>query len=337
LERYIAIDNVCAWPNLTALPDGTLAATIYNRPIHGRWQGDVEVWVSTDDGRLWEKRGTAAPGQPPGNRMNVAAGCAANGDLLVIASGWTPVLEPGTDDPDFDFLTRDCLKARVCRSADGGRTWERADTVPLPNETDRWSIPFGDIVEGPDGLVASCYSGSAHETHHTAWMMRSNDDGRTWGDASIIAADDFNETDILHLGAGRWLAACRTHKDAHVQLFASDDDGRSWQDNGPLTLPAQCPSHLTRLADGRILFTFGIRNLGLRAVGVRFSDDEGGNWSAPRVLLSYEGATDGGYPSSSQLEDGTIVTVFYANRIPGHGRYHMGVARWQEAEAWTVS
>ena len=25
MERYIAIDNVCAWPNLTALPDGTLA------------------------------------------------------------------------------------------------------------------------------------------------------------------------------------------------------------------------------------------------------------------------------------------------------------------------
>jgi len=38
MERYIAIDNVCAWPNLTALPDGTLAAAIYNRPIHGRWQ-----------------------------------------------------------------------------------------------------------------------------------------------------------------------------------------------------------------------------------------------------------------------------------------------------------
>jgi len=26
MERYIAIDNVCAWPNLTVLPDGTLAA-----------------------------------------------------------------------------------------------------------------------------------------------------------------------------------------------------------------------------------------------------------------------------------------------------------------------
>ena len=61
-------------------------------------------------------------------------------------------------------------------------------------------------------------------------------------------------------------------------------------------------------------------------------DDEGDSWSAPRLLLSYEGATDGGYPSSSQREDGTIVTVYYSNRIPNHHRYHMGVVRWQAAE-----
>ena len=72
MERYIAIDNVCAWPNLTVLPDGTLTVTIYNRPVHGRWYGDVEVWASTDEGRQWQKRGSAAPGEPPGNRMNVA-------------------------------------------------------------------------------------------------------------------------------------------------------------------------------------------------------------------------------------------------------------------------
>ena len=148
MERYIAIDNVCAWPNLTVLPDDTLAVAIYNQPTHGHWRGDVEVWVSTDDGRLWEKRGAAARGEPPGNRMDVSAGCAANGDLIVISSGWSPVLEPGTYEPDFEFHGRKILDARVCRSTDGGRTWERADTVPLPDEADSWCIPFGDIVEG---------------------------------------------------------------------------------------------------------------------------------------------------------------------------------------------
>ena len=28
VERYVAIGNVCAWPNLTQLRDGTIVATI---------------------------------------------------------------------------------------------------------------------------------------------------------------------------------------------------------------------------------------------------------------------------------------------------------------------
>jgi hypothetical protein len=36
VKRYVAIDNVCAWPNLTLLKDGTIIATIFNQPSHGR-------------------------------------------------------------------------------------------------------------------------------------------------------------------------------------------------------------------------------------------------------------------------------------------------------------
>lgn len=36
MERYVAIDGVCAWPNLTSLPSGELVATVFNQPCHGR-------------------------------------------------------------------------------------------------------------------------------------------------------------------------------------------------------------------------------------------------------------------------------------------------------------
>lgn len=327
-ERYVAIDNVCAWPNVTTLDDGTLAVAIYNRPVHGRWHGDVEVWGS-QDGRLWGQRGTAAAGEPPGNRMNVAAGKAGDGHLVVIASGWTPVLPPGASQDGFEFAVRSVLPPRVCRSADGGRTWERADSVRAPRG-DEWFIPFGDVTPGPAGLAVPFYSArpATSRAANTAWFFRSSDEGRTWGDASVIAADDYNETDILHLDAGRWLAACRTLGDGHVELFASDDDGRGWERRGPLTLPRQHPPHLTRLADGRILLTFGIRNEGLYGIGARFSHDDGVTWGAPRLLVALDDASDGGYPSSAQLPDGTIATAYYANRVAAHRRYHMGVALW---------
>ena len=330
MQRIIAIDNVCAWPNMTRLDNDELVVAIYNQPVHGRWHGDVEVWGSSDGGVFWQRRGAAAPGEPPGNRMNVASGRAENGDLLVIASGWTPVMEPGREDPDFAFQQRQVLDPRVCRSGDSGRSWERADTVALPEKNQRWWIPFGDIVAGPSGLGVSFYSSPPDGKSNSAWFFRSTDDGRTWGDASLIAADDYNETDLLHLGDGRWLAACRTHADGHLALFVSDDDGRTWTDRGPLSLPGQHPAHLTRLEDGRLLLTYGLRNKGLYGVAVRFSEDEGSTWQAPRVLVDLRQDTDCGYPSSAQLDDGTIVTAYYARGIEQHQRYHMGIARWSD-------
>src|ERR1035441_6882691 len=87
-SRFIAIDNVCAWPNLNVLPDGTIIATIFNQPSHARMEGDVECWSSAD-GQFWTKRGVAAKHDPMANRMNVAAGLTHDGQLVVLASGWS--------------------------------------------------------------------------------------------------------------------------------------------------------------------------------------------------------------------------------------------------------
>jgi hypothetical protein len=190
-------------------------------------------------------------------------------------------------------------------------------------------IPFGDIQRNPDGtLGVSLFSESGPEKW-SVYFYRSRDDGRTWGEAALIAADDYSETSVLCLDQANWLAAARCQRDRHVDLFVSTDAGSSWTCRGPLTLPGQHPAHLQRLADGRLLLSYGIRNQGLYGVGVRVSDDDGCNWGPPRVLVDLENATDGGYPSSVQLRDGTLVTAYYCNHIPAHARYHMGVLRWQ--------
>src|SRR4051812_46359088 len=90
IERVLAVENVCAWPNLTLLRDGTIAAVIHNQPFHGQEEGDVECWASRD-GRKWEKRSVITQHEPHTIRMNHAAGVARNGDLVVLCSGWTDV------------------------------------------------------------------------------------------------------------------------------------------------------------------------------------------------------------------------------------------------------
>ena len=185
MERYIAVDNVCAWPNLTQLPDGAVVATIFNQPTHGGWEGDVECWASVDGGRLWSRRGVPAPHAPGENRMNVAAGLAHDGSLVVLASGWSrrnPVGEYSSPHQG------EVLPMWVCRSSDGGRTWERSGAaVPLPPGEER-IIPFGDIVQLPGDELGACIYSWSPESGNSAFFYASADDGETWAVRGVMGA-----------------------------------------------------------------------------------------------------------------------------------------------------
>ena len=317
-ERFVAIDNVCAWPNLTLMPDGSVVATIFNRPYHGLDVGDVECWASRD-GRLWEKRGSPAVHEGESNRMNVAAGLAHDGSLVVLASGWG----------GRDFREK-ILPTLVARSSDGGGSWSRSSAVQLPEGVD-FLIPFGDIVQGEGKLLAASFY---HEIPGAAnaFVLFSRDDGRSWGEAVKIAPGDYNETALLRLGPDRWLAASRSHADGHLALYVSEDEGKHWARSGLLTLPGHHPAHLLELADGRVLLTYGIREKGHHGIGYRTSRDQGRTWSRPTRILNLEETTDGGYPATVEMADGTLLTAYYSNRVPQHQRYHMGAVRWVPEE-----
>ena len=336
MERYIAVDNVCAWPNLTRMPDGDIIATIFNQPCHGRWAGDVECWASSDEGRTWTLRGVPAPHEPDTNRMNVAAGLARDGDLIVLASGWSNKAEgPALDPPSPDVTCRP-LGPWVCRSGDGGRTWTHTEAVDLP-DPDRPPIPFGNVVQCADGTLAVSLYDHLPATpdgprSNSSLLFRSRDDGHTWGERTVIGADDFNETDLLCTEGGRMLALARRLDHQHLDLFVSDDSGETWRMDQALAGPMQIPAHLLQLKDGRLVATYGIRHRGLYGVGARISEDEGRKWYGPTLLVNCEGATDGGYPASLECDDGRILTAYYANADRGHHRYHMGVAIWDIAE-----
>ena len=327
MHHYVGIDNVCAWPNLTQLADGSICATIFNQPCHGKWEGDVEVWGSTDGGTFWQRRGVAAPHEPKTNRMNVAAGVAPNGELILLASGWSnrnPVGQPSSPHEG------EVLPVWICRSADNGYTWCREGEVALSGA--RHPVPFGDILYNEDGvLYATVYGLHAECAVPEVGLLASDDNGKTWYHKATIADDgNHNETALLNVGGGRWLAVARTASDVSLDLFVSGDDGATWQFQQMLTGPMMAPAHLLRLRDGRIVLTYGIRHRGCYGVGFRFSDDGGRSWARqPRVLVNFEKATDGGYPSTVENDDGTLVTAWYANATGMHNRYHMGVTQWR--------
>ncbi len=318
ITRYIAVDNVCAWPNLTLLGDGTIAAIIHNQPSHARKEGDIDCWVSRD-GAFWEKRAQPAPNEPGTVRMNVAAGRARNGDLIVLCSGWK--FEQGR--------LAGIVPVWVTRSGDQGRSWQITKAFPGPEPGWTHFVPFGPIVSGADDrLHATCYArGLKDPKARHVWHFTSADDGRTWRRGAVIGPDH-NETSIFHAGGDRWLAAARHNATYRTILFRSDDKGASWHGGEPVTETSELNAHLLRLADGRILLTYGKRLDGHSGVLAKFSRDEGRTWSAP-VRLMHSASRDCGYPSSVQRADGRIVTAHYSQGIVNHDRYHMGVAIWE--------
>jgi Neuraminidase (sialidase) len=322
--RYVAIDNVCAWPNLATLRDGTIVATIFNKPSHGRAEGDVECWATTD-GLFWAKRGTAAPHEASANRMNVAAGVANNGDLIVLASVWTLK----KDDKGLSLV--EILAPWISRSSNGGATWKvDKESFPRAAEGRTQYIPFGDVLAGGDGaLRVACYARDLKTRQDGVWMFRSADDGKTWNVQSRIS-DANNETAIFHLGSGKWLAAARSlgKTKQRLDLFRSEDDGSTWTASEPVSGASQHPAHLTRLKDRRLLLTYGNRIKGQFGVLARLSADEGKTWSEPLTLVNDLLSGDCGYPASAQMRDGKILTAYYSNGAPAHRRYHMGVAIW---------
>jgi hypothetical protein len=64
------------------------------------------------------------------------------------------------------------------------------------------------------------------------------------------------------------------------------------------------------LKDGRLLMTYGHRRapLGNQA---RLSEDQGRTWSAAMLISNDGSSTDLGYPSTVELDDGSLLTVWY--------------------------
>ncbi len=318
-KPLVAVDNVCAWPNLTDLGNGSIVAIIFNQPSHGKVADDVDCWGSQDGGLTWQKRDTVAPHEPNTTRMHVAAGRGKSGDLIVISSGWSDKYPPGEKGPAF---RAGILDPWICRSSDGGRKWSiNKRAFPARGPRSGHVIPFGDIIVGHDQTFRVAIYEVMDGLNERVWIFRSRDDGKAWGGPVPMDNNAYrSETALLHLGGGRWLAAIREDS---VHLHTSSDDGRTWLYHTRLTEPAQHPAHLLRLRSGRILLFHSNRTPKAKSVDVRWSDDEGKTWSDPIRVLDFKG--DGGYPSSVQLSNWQLVTAYYTRKVASYDHYHMGV------------
>jgi hypothetical protein len=331
-------------PTLTRRRNGDLLLVCSGgREAHVCPFGRVELMSSTDNGRSWSEPRVLWDGPIDDRDAGVLE--TRRGTLLVTtftSLAYEPILARATNEGNWpaerlsawrqaherlSALERQAALGQwMIRSEDGGRTW---------------SAPYSSVVNSPHGPIQLrdgrlLYAGKELWTgDRRTGLCESLDDGRTWRWLATLPvrpgdqAAEYHELHAVETRSGRLIVHVRNHNAANADetlQSGSEDGGRTWTTPHPIGVWG-LPSHLLRLRDGRLLMTCGHRRppFGNQA---RISDDDGWTWSEPLTISSDGAGGDLGYPSTVELRDGSLLTVWY--ELPaGKARAVLRQARWR--------
>ena len=193
-------------------------------------------------------------------------------------------------------------------------------------------------------IVAFCLRNSMEdpvccEPWGTPVAVRSTDEGRTWevlGDVPLPEGVGYikcHEPHVIELANGDLLGAIRVETPFDVYLSRSTDGGKTWSTMEDVGCKGS-PPHLLRHSSGAIICVVGYRDYAPKTnhpgYGQRcmISYDEGKTWDTNLIIRDDGPGNDLGYPASVELDDGSILTIYY-QYLPGQPVASILWSRWK--------
>ena len=338
------------WPTIARRQCGQLLVVCSGgREAHVCPFGRVELMRSNDDGRTWGWPGVLLDTEIDDRDSGVLE--TAQGTILVTT--FTSLAyedyelakaekikpgEPGAWPPErlarwraaHNRLPADKRKEMLgewmLRSTDGGATWSAPYRCPV-------NSPHGPF-ELADGRLLYAGKELWHGERRIGVCM-SEDDGQSWQWLATIPTREgdgpgnYHELHGVETADGRLVVQIRNHNQQNsgeTLQTESSDGGKTW--SAPHAIGVWgLPSHLLRLKDNRLLMTYGHRRppFGNQS---RLSEDGGRTWSEPLILSGDGAGGDLGYPSTVQLGDGSLLSVWY-EAMKGYRGAVLRQARWK--------
>lgn len=321
------------WPTVARRKCGQLLVVCSGgREAHVCPFGRVEMMRSDDDGRTWgwpcvlldteiDDRDSGVLETSKGTILVTTFTSLAYEDYALAKAEKIKPGEPGAWSPErlarwqaaHNRLPAEQRKAMLgewmLRSTDGGATW----SAPYRCQVNSPHGPF----ERADGRLLYAGKELWHGEHRNG-VCESRDDGQSWQWQATIPTREgdglgnYHELHGVETADGRLVVQIRNHNkenSGETLQTESSDGGKTW--SAPHAIGVWgLPSHLVRLKDNRLLMTYGHRRppYGNQA---RLSEDGGRTWSEPMILSGDGMGGDLGYPSTVQLGDGSLLSVWY--------------------------
>jgi len=210
-------------------------------------------------------------------------------------------------------------------------TWEEAVQVPV-------TAPHGPIKLSDGRLLflgREFFSGSGEYKTNHIYAVESTDDGKTWRKLAEVEHPDgcgvnnIYEPYVVELPDGKLMGALRGQGEAVPFGFCiytcfSEDGGKTWTHPQPLDMTGS-PPHMLMHSSGAMVLTYG-RRAEPYSERARISWDNGKTFGE-EITLSTAESSDLGYPSTVELSDGSLLTVYY-QRFPGDSYCSILSTRW---------
>lgn len=316
-EKYIG------WPTITKKRDGELLIVFSgDRDGHVCPWGKTLIIRSRDEGKTWTK--PVVVNNTPLDDRDAGIIETAKGTLLV---SWftslafeTPAYAPYFPKEVYRNYLRHAEKITpeirnkwlgnwVRRSVDDGKTWQEPVRTIC-------SSPHGPI-QLKDGRLLYVGRGK-YENKTVLAVEESKDDGCSWNLISTISVppdesieQHYHEPHVVELTNGKLIAMFRYQPPDgrwFMRQSESNDGGKTWTVAHKTPIWG-FPPHLIQLKNGWLVVVYGRRKepFGQRA---SISKDEGKTWDEI-ILNDLAPNGDLGYPASVQLDDGSIMTIYY--------------------------
>jgi hypothetical protein len=303
-----------SFPDILRLPDGQLWCIYREGDTHHPKESRIIIMSSQDNGAHWDKSiFQQANLEDDGFVFNCPRLNFVNNKIAIVTD-----IKTAQNEGQAKF------SIHAWWSNNYGVNWSDRQDMKIEGMVPDKIIPMADrLLMGYHfgEKTKMIVTGAGFNNRLVQMMAESSDGGETWRDRTTIAASDkhsFCEGSIVNVGSNRLLCYVRDNRSAILksQIVSSVDGGRVWSRPVKMNLQAHRIVASVKHREpykGAVIATF--RDTVHKSIGLLIHNITSGNMQ--KITLdkeTYDALFDFGYTGWVELEDGTLIVVYYIRR-----------------------